>query len=81
MMTDQELHALNPNSPCEDQLKFWKEQCHKREGVWEANMRLEEENNALGTEVIRLENELEEVRDYLRLLKDERDLMKTRLRN
>lgn len=76
---DIDFSALSADSPCEDQLRFWKHQCTKYVGVYEKNLVLSRECERQDSVTQKLEDELDEIKDYLRLVREERDTLKWRL--
>ena len=67
------------DSPCEDQLAYYKHQLGKYLGIHERCRNLERESDDLNRRLLAMEDELEQVKDYLRLIREERDMLKIRL--
>lgn len=73
------ISDISPDSPCEHQLEFWKSECKRLMGVYERNSDLARENDQLNSRLLEMEDTLEGVKDYLRLVREERDTLRWRL--
>ena len=76
-LTEDEFARISqPNPPLELQVRYWKAQAFRLESINERYMTLDTENKALSDRLAEFEDELEQTKDFLRLVREERDKFK-----